>query len=114
MKYFKDKNTNEVYAYDQEQIDGGWVKEGLTAMTDEEVYTHLNPVKTREQLNAEDEFEVVQLRIKVDKDITPLQDADELGIATKEELNKLKELKTFRVLLNRWEYPKEIPKYPEV
>lgn len=34
MKYFKDKNTNEVFAYDQKQIDGGWVKEGLVAMTD--------------------------------------------------------------------------------
>lgn len=41
MKYFKDKNTNEVYAYDQEQIDGGWVKEGLVAMTEEEVSAHL-------------------------------------------------------------------------
>lgn len=27
MKYLKDENTNEVYAYDQEQIDGGWVKD---------------------------------------------------------------------------------------
>ena len=43
MKYFKDKNTNEVYAYDQEQIDGGWVKEDLVAMTKEEVEAHLNP-----------------------------------------------------------------------
>ena len=34
MKYFKDKNTNEVYAYDQEQVDGGLVKEGFVQMTD--------------------------------------------------------------------------------
>lgn len=34
MKYFKDKNINEVYAYNQEQIDGGWVKEGLVVMAD--------------------------------------------------------------------------------
>lgn len=34
MKYFKDQNTSEVYAYDQEQIDGGWVKEGLVIITD--------------------------------------------------------------------------------
>lgn len=44
-KYFKDKNTKEVYAYDQEQIDGGWVKEGLVQMTDEEVSAHLAPPK---------------------------------------------------------------------
>ena len=34
MNYFKDKNTNEVYTYGQEQIDGSWVKEGLVVMTD--------------------------------------------------------------------------------
>lgn len=50
MKYFKDKNTSEVYAYDQEQIDGGWVKEGLVPMTDEEIDDHLNPQPTPEQL----------------------------------------------------------------
>lgn len=44
MSYFKDENTNEVYAYDQDQIDGGWVKEGLVAMTEEEIQAHLNPV----------------------------------------------------------------------
>lgn len=43
MKYFKDIKTNEVYAYDQEQIDGGWVKDGLVPMTDKEVHAHLNP-----------------------------------------------------------------------
>jgi hypothetical protein len=54
MKYFKDKNTNEVYAYDQEQIDGGWVKEGLVQMTDEEVSAHLAPKPlTTEQLAAQ-------------------------------------------------------------
>ena len=34
MKYFKDKNTNEVCAYNQKQIDDGWVKEGLVTITD--------------------------------------------------------------------------------
>ena len=50
MKYFIDKNTGEVYAYDQEQIDGGWVKEGLVPMTETEVEAHLNPIPTTEQL----------------------------------------------------------------
>lgn len=44
MKYFKDKNTGQVYAYDQEQIDGGWVKAVLVPMTDEEVSAHLAPL----------------------------------------------------------------------
>lgn len=42
MKYYKN-TQGDVYAYDQEQIDGGWVKEGLVQMTDEEVSAHLNP-----------------------------------------------------------------------
>ena len=50
MKYFKDKKTGEVYAYGQEQIDGGWVKEGLVQMTKKETEAHLNPVPTTEQL----------------------------------------------------------------
>lgn len=50
MEYFKDKNKGEVYAYDQEQIDSGWVKEGLLPMTESEVEAHLNPKPTSEQL----------------------------------------------------------------
>ena len=51
MMYYKSK-TGEVYAYDQEQIDGGWVKEGLVAMTKKETEAHLNPQPTAEQLAA--------------------------------------------------------------
>ena len=36
MIYFKNQN-GDVFAYDQKQVDGGWVKEGLTAMTDIEL-----------------------------------------------------------------------------
>lgn len=50
MNYFKDKKTNEVYAYDQVQIDGGWVREGLVPMSETEVGAHLNPIPTTEQL----------------------------------------------------------------
>ena len=50
MKYFKDKKSNEVYAYDQEQVDGGWVKKGLVPMTETETEAHLNPIPTTEQL----------------------------------------------------------------
>ena len=53
MKYFKDKKTGEVYAYDQEQIDGGWVKEGLVPMNETEVEAHLNPPPTPEQVLAQ-------------------------------------------------------------
>ena len=57
MNCFKDKNTCEVYAYDQEQIDGGWVKEGMVQMTDEEVHSHLHPTPTVEQLASTARYE---------------------------------------------------------
>lgn len=50
MIYFKDKNTGEVYAYSQEQIDDDRVKKGLVPMTKEEVHSHLHPTPTTEQL----------------------------------------------------------------
>lgn len=42
MNYYKDENGN-VFAYDDEQVAEGWVKEGLVPMTPEEVEAHLNP-----------------------------------------------------------------------
>ena len=57
MKYFKDKKTNEVYAYDQAQVDSGWVKDGLVSMTETEVKAHLNPIPTNEQLASSARYE---------------------------------------------------------
>jgi len=51
MKYFKDNNNN-VYAYDDEQIEMG-LSDDKTPMTDAEVEAHLNPPKSTEQLIAE-------------------------------------------------------------
>ncbi len=42
MNYYKDTVTNEVYAYDDQQVADGIVKEGLVLMTPEEVEAHLN------------------------------------------------------------------------
>lgn len=41
--------------------------------------------------------------IDANQKITPLQDASDLGIATEDELERLKVWKTYRVLLNRVE-----------
>ena len=57
MKYFKDKKSNEVYAYDQEQIKGGFVLSGLVLMSDEEVYRHLNPIPSTEQFASSARYE---------------------------------------------------------
>ncbi len=49
MNYYKDTNTGEVYAYDDQQVEEGYVKEGLVAMIPAEVEEHKNPKLTLEQ-----------------------------------------------------------------
>ncbi len=49
MNYYKDPVTSEVYAYDDQQVEEGYVKEGLVPMTPEEVEAHKNPKLTLEQ-----------------------------------------------------------------
>lgn len=43
MNYYIDPNTGEVYAYDEQQVADGYVKDGLVPMTQEEIDAHLNP-----------------------------------------------------------------------
>ena len=50
MKYFKDKNTGEVFAYETEEERQEWGAPELVKMTAEEVDAHLNPQPTPEQL----------------------------------------------------------------
>lgn len=55
MKYFKDKNTGEVFAYETEEERQEWGSPELVEMTAEEVDAHLNPPAkplTREQIEA--------------------------------------------------------------
>lgn len=86
MKYFKDKNTNEVYAYDQEQIDGGWVKEGLVAMSGEEVSAHLAPKPpTVEQVRAERDAKIEAVRWRIER----AKDELHLGVPLTEPLEPL-------------------------
>ena len=56
MKYFKDKKTGEVYAYENEDERKEWGSPELVEMTAEEVDAHLNPPAkppTREQIEAQ-------------------------------------------------------------
>lgn len=86
MKYYKDTNTNEVYAYDQEQIDGGWVREGLAPMTDEEVSAHLAPKPpTAEQVRAERDAKIEAVRWRIER----AKDEAALGVPLTEPLEPL-------------------------
>ncbi|MEG1042686.1 MAG: hypothetical protein RSE94_22495, partial [Pseudomonas sp.] len=44
MIYYKDDANGEVYAYYHADLAEGLIREGLRAMTAEEVLAHLNPV----------------------------------------------------------------------
>lgn len=52
MKYFKD-STGTVYAYEADGSQDAFIKPELVQLTDEEVYTHLNPAKTPDDIRAE-------------------------------------------------------------
>ncbi|MGJ7338051.1 tail fiber assembly protein [Morganella morganii] len=124
MNYFKDKETGDVHAYDDEQmaviarinapdfdnekeqvpaiffeIDGK-IK-GMHKMTKKEVEVHINPPVTKEQLIAEAEARKQALIAEANAAITPLQDAVDLGMITPVEEAALKEWKIYRVLLSR-------------
>ena len=48
MNYYKDESGT-VYAYDDQQVEDGFVREGLVAMIPAEVEEHKNPKLTLEQ-----------------------------------------------------------------
>lgn len=50
MNYYKDPLTGEVYAYDDQQVAGGVVKEWLTPLTQLDIDAHINPLPTQAQL----------------------------------------------------------------
>ena len=52
MNYYMSA-IGDVYAYDDDQIEGGAVVSGLVPMTQEEVDAHINPPKTEDQIREE-------------------------------------------------------------
>lgn len=101
MNYFKNPETNQVYAYDDEQVKSGIVRKELVKMTKKEIDAHINPVVTAEQLIEQAEAQKQYLIAEAATTIAPLQYAVDLDIATPKEISALKEWKTYRVMLNR-------------
>lgn len=100
--FYRDPETHEKYEYDAAQVAAGIVRDGLVAMTEEEVEEHLAPpVLSPEQLavnalNKRDRhLEVAALRI------APLQDAVDLGEASENEEQSLLAWRRYRVAVNR-------------
>ncbi|WP_200902895.1 hypothetical protein [Pseudomonas fluorescens] len=53
MKYFKDNNTGERFAYDEFQISSGLVRLGLVEIGEDELKDIFFPPKTQDQINSE-------------------------------------------------------------
>lgn len=78
MKYYKHPNTGDVYAYDQIQINDGWVKKELILMTPAEIDLHLNPPPTEEAERAYRDALLAQLDSIVSNPLRFANFSDEL------------------------------------
>lgn len=101
MNYYKDETTNEVYAYDDDQVNDGCVLPHLVAMTDEEIKDHLAPKVNKEQEVENALYKKKYLMSEVSIDIDTLSDAVEFGDATKDEESLLVKLRKYRIELSR-------------
>lgn len=100
MKYYKDSSNN-VFAYESDGSQDGFISPDLIKITEKEAISLANPPLTMAELISIAESEKLA-RIKAASDkIALLSDAVELGMATGEEVNLLKEWKKYRVLLTR-------------
>ena len=53
MKYYIDPVANKVYAYELDGSQDALIREGMVAMTPDQVAAHINPPKTQDQVAAE-------------------------------------------------------------
>ncbi|MEM7982116.1 tail fiber assembly protein [Morganella morganii] len=101
MHYYRDGN-GVVWGYDDDQVSGGFVREGLVKITEKEADKLIAPPPpTKEQLIEQAEAKKQRLMAEATVEMAPLQDADDIGEATDEELSQLKAWKKYRVTLNR-------------
>lgn len=99
FKYYRDEEGR-VYAYRLDGSQDSYIGDKIR-MTDEEVYAHLHPVKTKEQIIAEAVAKRINLLSRATYNISVLQDAVDLDMATESEKTLLLAWKKYRVLLSR-------------
>lgn len=81
MNYFKNEN-NEVFAYDDEQIEQGFAKD-LTAITEEEMKVLTTPVYTEEEIKQQEIVELKQFLADTDYKVLPDYDQDSTEVKVK-------------------------------
>ncbi|PHM22511.1 tail fiber assembly protein [Xenorhabdus ehlersii] len=100
MKYFIDKKTQQIYAY-EDWVDDSAIDSGLTPIAEAEALAIANPPPTPAQLQQWAESEKRYRMFQAANVITPLQYAVDLQMETDSELAALAEWKKYMVLLNR-------------
>ena len=129
MKYYREPDTGEVFAYEGDGSQDDYIRDELVAMSKAEVEEFFRPkaftdgvtvvysaapilgwslataaqvalYEAKELLDAA-VAEAARLRKIADDTITPLQDAVELDLATEAEVGLLKSWKRYRVALSR-------------
>lgn len=101
MHYYKDEN-NGVWGYSSDQVSAGFVPDFLVEITEKEADKLIAPPPpTKEQLIEQAEAKKQRLMAEATVEMAPLQDADDIGEATDEELSQLKAWEKYRVTLNR-------------
>lgn len=80
MIYYKNPSNSDVYAYDQNQVNDGWVKDWLMLMTAAEIELHLNPPLTEETVRAHRDALLAQLDSIVSNPLRFAGFSDELKV----------------------------------
>lgn len=124
MNYYLDEATNEVYGYDDEQVEQGYVKSGLVPITEEQVH-EINAKKAEEYKNSDEYKEMMRgyqaqekkdLMSHVDSEIDNLEFEIEDDIAEDWAEDYLKDLKRYKSKLRRVDtdiVPCEFPEFPK-
>lgn len=100
MKYYIDPH-NAIFAYAADGSQDELINDNLKAISEKEALAIAQPKQSQAQLIADAEYQKQALLNEATAAIAPLQDAVDLGIATKTELMQLNTWKKYRVDLNR-------------
>lgn len=106
MKYYIDRRSSTVYAYEADGSQDDFIKEGLERLTAKELAQirkaqEAASAPTPEQLLQEANAQRDQLLMVAGLRIAPLQDAIDLGESTDADVEALKLWKEYRVAVNR-------------
>lgn len=82
MFYYKNKKTKEIYAYETEDEKKQFGSKGLIKMTEKEIENHINPVSTKEQLEAQKRSERNRLLDEMDLKVQIYNEQKKIGTET--------------------------------